>query len=151
MISDINDRLQTLCESLGQDGLNYSANVRLYHAVGMVDRNLVDSVAVALGHIVVVGGARVAVFAELIESIQAGLEFAGDDGAHPSRLLLSSKEFRDQECEVISMLHGLLGDPERVVSFWLKEGHPFYPVFWEFAYLVEKGSDAFVLIGSSSD
>ena len=45
----------------------------------------------------------------------------------------------------------LVTKSEQVMGFWLKAGHPFYPVYWDYAFLFEVGNDAFVLIGSSSD
>lgn len=45
----------------------------------------------------------------------------------------------------------LVDGADTIMSFWLKEGHPFYPVFWDFAFLIEKNNDAIVFIGSSSD
>jgi hypothetical protein len=38
-----------------------------------------------------------------------------------------------------------------VWSFWLEEGHPFYPVQWDFAYVLAGHNGAEVFIGSSSD
>jgi hypothetical protein len=39
----------------------------------------------------------------------------------------------------------------RVVAFRLKEGHPFYPVFWDFAFLIEIDQESILLMASSSD
>lgn len=151
MTADINDRLKMLCEILGRDSLNYVADFRLYSALDMAGGSLADIVTSALGHSVVVGGAEVAASSALIESLKAALEYAGDDGAHPNPAFLSNAEFGDQKREVVALLNGFLSTAGRVVSFWLKEGHPFYPVFWDFAYMVERGADAYVFIGSSSD
>lgn len=151
MTADINDRLKMLCETLGRDSLNYVADIRLYPALGMAGSSLADIVTSALGHSVVVRGAEVTASSALIESLKAGLEYSGDDGSHPNRAFLSSAEFGAEERKVVSSFHDFLASADRVVSFSLKEGHPFYPVFWDFAYVVERGADAYVFIGSSSD
>ena len=40
---------------------------------------------------------------------------------------------------------------ERVALFWLKNGHPAYPVFWDFAFAAYTDEGVHVLMGSSSD
>ena len=39
----------------------------------------------------------------------------------------------------------------RIEKFRLDEGHPAYPVFWDFAFLFTSSDEATVLVGSSSD
>jgi hypothetical protein len=38
-----------------------------------------------------------------------------------------------------------------IERFWRKEGHPAYPVFWDFAFVIAGPTEAEVFIGSSSD
>ena len=38
-----------------------------------------------------------------------------------------------------------------IERFWLKEGHPAYPVFWDFAFVIAGPHETKVFIGSSSD
>jgi len=151
MTTDINERLDALCDKLGQKSLNYGVKIHLYASPGMAGSSLVEIVTTALGHSVVVGGAESSASSMLVESLKAGLEYSGDDGSHPNRAFLSGVEFSVSKAEVLAFFSDFLEDADRVVSFWLKEGHPFYPVFWDFAYTIEKGDDAYVFIGSSSD
>ncbi len=151
VITDINERLNTLCRTLGRDSLNYAADIQLYASPGMAGSSVAEIVTTAVGHNVVVGGAEVSGSSTLVESLKAGLEYSGDDGSHPNRAFLSGVEFSVRKDEVLACFRDFLKDADRVVSFWLKEGHPFYPVFWDFAYMIEKGDDAYVFIGSSSD
>jgi len=151
MTTDINERLDALCDKLGQKSLNYDVKIHLYASPGMAGSSLVEIVTTALGHSVVVGGAESSASSMLVESLKAGLEYSGDDGSHPNRAFLSGVEFSVSKAEVLALFSDFLEDADRVVSFWLKEGHPFYPVFWDFAYTIEKGDDAYVFIGSSSD
>jgi hypothetical protein len=148
---DINERLNALCNTLGKNSLNYAVNIRLYPALGLVGCNLADIVTSAFGHSVVIGGAQTASPAALIEGLKEGLGYSGDNGSHPNLAFISSTEFEDRKNEILKYFSDLLSNADRVVSFWLKEGHPFYPVFWDFAYMVEMGADAYVFIGSSSD
>jgi len=147
----INESLRELCHTLGKKSLNYAVDIRLYPVPGMAGQNLEQIVATALEHSVVVGGAEPASFSALVESLRAGLDYSGDDGSHPNREFLSSSKFRTDQNDLINACGDLLANADRVISFWLKEGHPFYPVFWDFAYMLEKGDGAYVFIGSSSD
>jgi hypothetical protein len=38
-----------------------------------------------------------------------------------------------------------------LAHFWLQEGHPAYPVFWDFAFVVAGPEGGLVFLGSSSD
>jgi hypothetical protein len=60
-------------------------------------------------------------------------------------------QFTQDRAKALAQLNDFLRGVCRLTSFWLKEGHPFYPVFWDFAYVIEKDGDAFVFIGASSD
>jgi hypothetical protein len=147
----INERLRSLCHTLGKNSLNYTVDIHLYPAPGRVGESLEQTVAAALGHRVVVGGAESASFSMVVESLRTAIDYSGDDGSYPNREFLSSAEFRTEKERVVDACTDLLAGADRVVSFWLKEGHPFYPVFWDFAYMLEKGDEAYVFIGSSSD
>ena len=152
MILDINDTLSRLCAGLSGSGSgNYLADIRLYHAVGVAGRSVAEVVGASLGWPVAVERTTSADRGEVISRIKEGLEYTGDDGAHPSYAFLSSDQFRKGEEEVLRFFESFLSDAGSVFSFHLTKGHPFYPVFWDYAFLIEKGSDAFVLIGSSSD
>jgi hypothetical protein len=52
---------------------------------------------------------------------------------------------------VLAHLDHALAAALLVQSFWLKKGHPDYPVFWDFAFVIAGSSAAEVFIGSSSD
>lgn len=148
---DINARLDVLCTRLGTDGWNYDPRIRIYPASGMAGRNLAETVIAALGHAAVVGAVKRATATEVIDDLNAGLGYAGDRTHYPNRAYSASPEFDVERRGVLALLRDLLTNAALVASFQLYEGHPFYPVYWDFAYLIERGPDAYVLIGSSSD
>jgi hypothetical protein len=43
------------------------------------------------------------------------------------------------------------GHSDSIYYLWFAAGHPYYPVFWDFAFLIERQRDSFLFIGSSSD
>lgn len=151
MIEEINGALESLCYFLGEDGTNYVVDIRLFSATGTAGRSVAETARKALGHEVAVGRTGPAVPADVLQGIREGLEYEGDYGAHPGQAFLGSAEFRSREAEVLGYFERLLSGAVQVISFELEEGHPFYPVHWDFAYVIEKGVDSHVLIGSSSD
>jgi len=44
-----------------------------------------------------------------------------------------------------------ISDATTIKRFWLKQGHPAYPVFWDFAFVVIGTQQVELFIGSSSD
>jgi hypothetical protein len=61
-----------------------------------------------------------------------------------------------KKVEVLALISNVLSQigletADLVVEFSLKQGHPAYPVFWEFAYDIHSNGQRWVFIGSSSD
>jgi len=48
-------------------------------------------------------------------------------------------------------LKPLLSKAGKITRFTLKKGHPFYPVFWDFAFNIEVENESYIIIGASSD
>jgi hypothetical protein len=117
----------------------------------MAGRALADILDSALGEGVLIGGTNAVGAADVLDALRDALAYQGDSGSHPGQEYLSSEGFKRHESMVLAWLGALLEGASHIESFWLKEGHPFYPVFWDFAFSIEKGADTFVFIGSSSD
>jgi hypothetical protein len=66
-------------------------------------------------------------------------------------LTFASPRFDELVTLVLRHLAGKCQQSATIVSFWLKDGHPFYPVFWDFACVKIAPGTAEVFIGSSSD
>ena len=131
--------------------LNYCASFKLVKCDGMAGQALQEILASALGEGVVIGGANAVGAADVLDAFRDALAYQGDTGSHPGQDYLTSEGFKRDESIVLAQVGALLEGASHILSFWLKEGHPFYPVFWDFAFSIEKGTDAFVFIGSSSD
>jgi hypothetical protein len=150
-ISDINEKFATLCMMLENESLNYAADFILYSCPGFAGKSLTEILPAALGHPVVIGGSRSATAQELLKDFREGVEYSGDYGSHPNLAFLASEQFKAVVSELLGWFEEFTAEANQIIGFWLKQGHPFYPVFWDFAYVIEKGQDAFVFIGSSSD
>jgi hypothetical protein len=52
---------------------------------------------------------------------------------------------------VLSYIGQAVSEATFIRRFWLKDGHPSYPVFWGFAYVIAGPRGANIFVGSSSD
>ncbi|MGN6808031.1 MAG: hypothetical protein ACTHJZ_19095 [Trinickia sp.] len=71
--------------------------------------------------------------------------------AGPSKEALESDVLAGMLEKLLSDLRVTASKAIKVESFTLEEGHPFYPVFWDFAFLFRAASEATIFIGASSD
>ena len=140
--------LNKVTKKLNSRSLNYVASVEIYpiRSEGNVEQ-IIKSV---FGSEAIVGGTVVSDKDELFKELMFGLSYAGDTGAYASLKYVGSAEHERDLNNIKNKLKPLLANCSKVTSFWLKEGHPFYPVFWDFAFLID-GNEKFILIGSSSD
>lgn len=150
-VDALNPIFETLCDELNRGGLNYTATVRVFRASGKAGKPLVDIVTSALARPAVIGGSAVATISDVLQEFNFGMNYIGDRGAHPTPGHVDSPDFVSARTRALELIECELASSDAIFSFWLKEGHPFYPVFWDFAFLIEQAADAFVFIGSSSD
>ncbi|MUZ72023.1 hypothetical protein GOZ90_04930 [Agrobacterium vitis] len=79
------------------------------------------------------------------------LFFRGDEASGPDALVLKSQHLVALVDELESQVRDLIDATQTIDLFQLQDGHPAYPVFWDFAFLFLSASNASILIGSSSD
>jgi len=149
------DKLNTLfsqvSESLNTNSLNYCVNIGLYPCVGTANKEITEIVKSALGERALLGGYSKVDSNEILDAVIEGLKYEGDDSSHPNLTYLRSDSGQQAIQDVAFALNELLNESKSTFSFWLKEGHPFYPVFWDYAHVIEVASGTFVLIGCCSD
>ncbi|MFH5253827.1 hypothetical protein ACGTRS_21615 [Burkholderia semiarida] len=143
--------LDDISDELGGGSLNYGVFLKAYAVVLAEAFQSTEIVSTALG-----GGAIAIDFAEVssdsvIEMVKCGLLYAGDDAAGPSKETLESDVLMGMLEKLVSDLRLTISHAIKVEAFTLKEGHPFYPVFWDFAFLFRAASEATIFIGASSD
>jgi hypothetical protein len=145
------ENLRDMANLLNEGALNYSVFLRCYSTPMTSEASSQQLVQAMLGVSAEVQHVQPVATEALLAEVEASLAYAGDSGAGPSQSIIQSERFK-------LLLSRLLTDT-RVTSematkkeqFWLKEGHPAYPVFWDFAYLFTGSKEATVFIGSSSD
>ena len=151
MTTEINTTLDAISRNLFAGSSNYCASFKLLKCGQMAGRSLREILAVALGEGVVIGASSAAEAADVLEALKDALAYPGDAGSHPGQDYLKSERFKRDESLALAQVGAFVESASHIVSFSLKEGHPFYPVFWDFAFSIDKDDDAFVFIGSSSD
>ena len=98
-----------------------------------------------------VGGSQSVSADDMLSEISEKLSYTGDHGSHPSLSYIHSDGFRSDLANLKEVLLSIAKDSDFIVSFWLAEGHPFYPVFWDFGFMIESHGHSFIYLGSSSD
>lgn len=146
-----NTRLSKISDLLNEGGLNYSVFLRTYEMVAREGISSSELVYLALGPSVVINGIRNIAVTDILPEIEASLTYAGDSGAGPSADVLNSANFKSLLAEILADIRNTIKESQRVEQFWLEEGHPAYPVFWDFAFLFRSSNKAVIFIGSSSD
>ncbi len=151
MFDEINKSFESISRKLFARSLNYCADFKLLRCQLKAGESLDTVVRSALGDEAQIGGSSSATKEEVIETLNSALRFKGDEGAHPNLDYLESSQSQEDFDSVVSSVHKILADSDLIVSFWLKSGHPFYPVFWDFAFWIEMADDSILFIASSSD
>lgn len=142
--------LDAVANRLFEGGLNYTVFLQLY-PVSTVQKDSVAYIREALGPSIVLDRIELVDADVVRKEVKTSLLFAGDASAGPSPTVLDSSEFLTLLAEVDVGLRELIGRSLKVERFSLREGHPTYPVFWDFAFLFSQAQTASVLVGSSSD
>lgn len=90
---------------------------------------------------------------QLIQEIVEKLSYTGDDTSGPILDTNKKKNVQDLIGKYCSDLDAWIDENDFVLSFFIEDGHPFYPVFWEYAFYIEseKRKLCRILIGCSSD
>jgi hypothetical protein len=83
--------------------------------------------------------------------IESSLLYAGTDGAGPAESTIKSAEFSELMMLLGNEVWNLADEAVTIDSVELQDGHPAYPVFWDFAFLFSGEATTSLLIGSSSD
>jgi hypothetical protein len=82
-----------------------------------------------------VGGIESISRQEVLIEVEQSLKYSGDESSGPKLMALNSRRFEELLGAVLLCLEKILVDATIVMSFWLKDGHPDYPVFWNFAFI----------------
>lgn len=132
-------------------GCNYVVHLAVFRAPLMSGATAEQYVSAALGAKAVVGATFPVTAEELVAKVEECLCYVGDRSAGPKPSVLRSQRFKKLLRSVKENLQRSAAEASVVEGFWLKQGHPFYPVMWDFAFVFVKHDGAEIFIGSGSD
>ena len=132
-------------------GYNYQVFLGIYRVPFMSDASAEWYIRQALGPSAEIGGVAPVAGSEIEAEVEGSLRYAGDAGSGPKPSILKSRKFEALVSAVLSELRLTISGAELLARFWVRNGHPAYPVFWDFAFVMVGPSGGIVFIGSSSD
>jgi hypothetical protein len=132
-------------------GYNYAVFLRVYRVPFAPNEPTAWYVTQALGPSAVVTGSVPVTGAEIVAEVEQALRYVGDEGCGPKPSALRSRRFKELAPAVLSELVRATAGASLLAAFGLRKGHPAYPVFWDFAFVIAGPAGGFVFIGSSSD
>jgi len=145
------ETLSALVATLNSGGCNYTAFLRSYTVPTEPGATSEQLIRAALGDTAVLGGVGTVELEHVVAEVEASLRYAGDSSAGPDPESVRSEHFAELLASLLADILALSEQASRIEQFWLKKGHPAYPVFWDFAFLFTGLSESTVLVGSSSD
>ncbi|MHA6576023.1 hypothetical protein [Pseudomonas yamanorum] len=129
-------------------GYNYQVSLDVY---GPLDSGapLIDILKSAVNSSCVVSRCAPVSLNEVREQVLEWLLYPGDPGSGPKDLDIKHAEIRALAEQLLQGAQ--LDNADAAYDFYLANGHPGYPVFWEFAYDIHASGKRWILLGSSSD
>ena len=143
--------LTEIADLLSSDGINYSVSLRVYSGLPESTDDINSIVIRLIGREAVLNGVRDVGVTEVVETLLQSLGYVGDDSAGPGPSVLRSADFSRLLGNICDSVVQLSQTVYGIKSFEFAEGHPDYPVFWDFAYLFLGNDQHVLLVGSSSD
>lgn len=146
---DLESALNELSELLY--GYNYEVFLRIYKVPFVAGAGVEHYVSVALGAGTLLDCSCSVTGQEVLATVEESLRYGGDEGQGPLPLVLGSERFELLLDRLLCHIKQTTSSATFIEEFNLKDGHPAYPVFWDFAFVIAGPKVAEVLIGSSSD
>jgi hypothetical protein len=143
--------LTEMAKLLNSDGWNYSVFLQAYSGATESAGNISDIVNALIGNGVAVDQVRDVDATEVIEAVSQSLGYVGHESAGPGAKVLASAEYSNLLRSILESIARLSKSSTGIKALAFAEGHPAYPVFWDFAFLFLSENDCLLLVGSSSD
>jgi hypothetical protein len=131
-------------------GYNYQVFLRVYRVPFVAGQTAEWYISQALGP-AIIRAVVPATGPEIVAEVEQSLRYAGDSGSGPKPSALRSRRFKALVPAVLAELGREIAEAVLLAQFSLRDGHPAYPVFWDFAFVIAGPAGGMVFIGSSSD
>ena len=145
------DLLEQIKAQLHEDATNYSVFLRAYDVPYSQPTHSHALIRAGLGAEAALGGIDEVEASVVCAEVADALCYPGNDGAGPGDAALQSASFVDMVDALTGELLQLASASHRIQRFWLRDGYPAYPVFWDFAFLFWAKDNATIFIGTASD
>ncbi len=132
-------------------GLNYVVSFDLHRVPTVYQGTPEDYVSNAIGPQAIIGGTSHTMIGDMLSEVEQCIRWEGDEGSHPDQTAIRSPRLDELVDCVLTYLELVATNSVIIWSFWLKDGHPHYPVQWDFAFVLVGPQSAEVFIGSGSD
>ncbi len=158
MVDETNNLLRAICNNLSEgDAINFVVDAEIYCREITNKNNKAELLEQLIG--TKAGEFWKIELSELLSTVEECFEYEGEDGSHPNRNYLSSKQINSDTEAILNNLQNLFSETEEIYSFTFADGRDFrfssgsrfIPIFWGYTFFVKTGKDAFALIGSSCD
>lgn len=143
--------LTQMADLLHSEGKNYSVFLRAYRGATRCASDVGDIVNRLIGYDAVITAVVDSNVIEVAEQVRECLCYVGDESAGPGSGTLGSAEFANLLERILEGVAQLGSRSHGVRSLEFLEGHPAYPVFWDFAFLFLGNDENVLLVGASSD
>ena len=143
--------LAAMTHLLNESGWNYSVFLQTYPVSRIGGESSEQLIHAALSNSAVIENIQEVTTQEVIYEVNASLSYAGSSCDGPDQSVIESEQFKGLLATLLIDVEAESSVSVMVEKFCLKEGHPAYPVFWDFAFLFTGAKKASVFIGSSSD
>jgi uncharacterized protein (TIGR02996 family) len=130
---------------------NYAVSLGLWRVPVQPDPSPGRYVAAALGPTAEIGEVQSVPAPDAATDVERCIRYSGDRGHGPDPTALASAECDRLIGRVRDYLERSATEAGSIMRFELRNGHPYCPVWWDFAYLWMKPWVAVVFLGSSSD
>ena len=147
----IPDLVESTCHRIERTlpGLNYVVSLYVHRMPALPDASVEDYLRAAFGeHAGTITTLEID-RDEMLGQVDYGLSYPGDRGAYPPRAALESEEFARH---LRTLLGYLRRSADEATGVWSYSGYSmFYPVFWDFSFVIVKPLWAVIVHGASSD
>lgn len=143
--------LENITRFINHDTFNYTVFTQAYDCCCSSMETSSHIIERAVGENVVVDGFKGVDLQTLLDNVERCLTYKECDSNDSVQDIDDSEDFQCFLYELKADIAKLFHISDKVEEFWFREGHPAYPVFWDFAYIFRYTDRALIFIGSSSD
>lgn len=143
--------LEEIAKTLNTGACNYTVFLQYFELPLQVSARKDIIIKTVLGADATLGGIREVEKTSVWPNLKNALLYVGDSSAGPAATTMRSERLLALMQVLEDEVRNLVDAASIIELFWLQSGHPAYPVFWDFAYLISGKASESILIGSSSD